>query len=105
MSTHLAGADVAYVIDDESMPDFRHNIAAMWAGLWAKVPVMNGFSGTWPIDYPGMADRPTVEELVRVPGAELEGAAGRHRVGPADPAAMYRWSRGTYPARRFRPVE
>ena len=37
LTPHLAGADVAYVIDNESMPDYRHHITAMWAGLRARV--------------------------------------------------------------------
>ena len=65
LAPQMAGADAGHVVYDGSMPDYRHHIAAMWAGLWAKVPVMNGFSGAHPPGYPGMTDRPTVEELVR----------------------------------------
>jgi hypothetical protein len=78
----LTGMDAGYVVDDESMPDYRHQIAAMWAGLWAKVPVMNGFSGTWPIDYPGIGDRPTVEELVQALGPNWSGRLAVIEWGP-----------------------
>jgi hypothetical protein len=105
LSTHMAGADVAYVIDDESMPDFRHNIAAMWAGLWAKVPVMNGFSGTWPIDYPGMADRPTVEELVRVLGPNWRGRLAVIEWGPPIRRRVYEVQPGGDPDQRVRRTE
>jgi hypothetical protein len=82
LAPHLEGADVAYLVDNESMPNFRHHIAAMWAGLWAKVPVMNGFSGTWPIDYPGMGDHPTVEELVPLLGPDWRGRIAIVEWGP-----------------------
>jgi hypothetical protein len=97
----MAGADVAYVIDDESMPDFRHNIAAMWAGLWAKVPVMNGFSGAWPIDYPGMGDRPTVEDLVRVLGPNWHGKLAIIEWGPPVRRRLYQ----VEPGGQVRPIE
>jgi hypothetical protein len=94
----MAGVDAAYVIDDESLPDFRHQIAAMWAGLWAKVPVMNGFSGTKPIDYPGMGDRPTVAELAQVLGPNWYGKLAviewgppvRRRVYQVEPGGQFR---------------
>jgi hypothetical protein len=79
---HMSGVDAAYVIDDGSMPDFRHQIAAMWAGLWAKTPVMNGFSGTKPIDYPGIGEYPTLEELIRALGPNWTGRLAIIEWGP-----------------------
>lgn len=66
-------ADVAYVTYDGSMPDYRHHITAMWAGMYARVPVMNGFSGTQPRDYPAYKDQPTVTDLVRLLPNDWEG--------------------------------
>ena len=66
----LEGVDTAYLYDD-SMPYYRHEIAAM-GGLWAKVPVINGFSGTIP-GHPGHGARPTVEELVQFLGPKWHG--------------------------------
>jgi hypothetical protein len=102
---HLAGVDAAYVIDDESMPDYRHQIAAMWAGLWAKVPVMNGFSGTKPIDYPGVGDQPTLEELVRALGPNWSGRLAVIEWGPPVRRRVYRVEPGDDPSRRYAPVE
>jgi len=98
---HMAGADVVYVIDDGSMPDYRHQVSAMWAGLWAKVPVMNGFSGTQPIDYPGMNDHPTVEELVRALGPYWRGRLAVIEWGPPVRRRVYQVELGG----RFRLIE
>jgi hypothetical protein len=102
---HLAGADAAYVVDDESMPDYRHQIAAMWAGLWAKVPVMNGFSGTRPIDYPGIGDHPTVDELVQALGPKWRGKLAVIEWGPPIRRRVYQVESGDDPARRLRSTE
>ena len=70
----MRGADAAYVVYDGSMPDYRHHIIAMWAGLWERVPVMNGFSGTQPSDgYPAYGDHPTIDHLVRSLGTQWQG--------------------------------
>ena len=70
---YLKGADAAHIINDGSMPDYRHQITAMWAGLWAKTPVTNGFSGTWPKDYVSMLDDATVGHLVKDLGPGWQG--------------------------------
>jgi len=45
-STHLSGADAAYIVYDPAAgPHDRHDIYAMWAGMHANVPVVNGYSG------------------------------------------------------------
>jgi hypothetical protein len=102
---HLAGVDAAYVVDNESLPDYRHEITAMWAGLWAKVPVMNGFSGTKPRDYPGIGERPTVEELVRALGPTWKGRLAVIEWGPPIRRRVYQVEPGDEAARRFRIVE
>jgi hypothetical protein len=48
----LRGAEVGYVL---SHPDARHehsHVFAMWIGLRANVPVVNGYSGRNPDGYP-----------------------------------------------------
>jgi len=70
---HMRGADAAFVVYDDSMPDYRHHIVAMWAGMWADVPVINGFSGSQPKNFPGFKDQPTLEELIRVLGPGWSG--------------------------------
>jgi hypothetical protein len=76
----LAGADAAYVELDPGRPYWEAQLVAMWAGLRADVPVVNGYSGRWPPGYPAW-DRTLTE-------AELRGwLSGRWRgrltvVGP-----------------------
>src|SRR5262245_4275927 len=98
----LAGADVGQVVYDESMPDYRHDIAAMWAGLWAKVPVMNGFSGTVPPGYPFTGERPTVADLVRALGPNWRGKLVVIEWGPPVRRKVYQVEAGDEPATRFR---
>jgi hypothetical protein len=69
----MRGADVAYVVYDESMPDYRHHIAAMFAGMWAQVPTINGYSGAQPKDFPAYTYQPTLEEVIAVLGPDWRG--------------------------------
>jgi hypothetical protein len=69
----IRGADAAHFVYDRVMHDYQHHITAMWAGLWADVPVMNGFSGTSPPGYPALQVEPTVPELVRLLGPNWRG--------------------------------
>ncbi|HEX3148969.1 MAG TPA: hypothetical protein VHR66_12880 [Gemmataceae bacterium] len=69
----IRGADAAHFVYDGVMHDYQHHITAMWAGLWADVPVMNGFSGTYPTGYPALKVEPTVAELVRLLGPNWHG--------------------------------
>jgi hypothetical protein len=69
----MRGADVAYVVYDESMPDYRHHIAAMFGGMWARVPTINGYSGTQPKDFPAYTYQPSLEELIAVLGPDWRG--------------------------------
>ena len=82
LAMHMNGADAAYVVYDASMPDYRHQITAMWAGMWARTPVMNGFSGTQPKGYPALEERPTLEDLVRLLGREWRGKLAIIEWGP-----------------------
>jgi hypothetical protein len=94
---HLAEVDAAYVMYDDSMPNYRHEIAAMWAGQWAKVPVINGFSGTQPRGHFGIGARPSVEELVRFLGPDWRGRLAVIECGPP----MRRWVYQVEPGGRF----
>jgi hypothetical protein len=97
----LQGVDAAYVMYDGTMPDYRHEIAAMWAAVQARVPVINGFSGTQPLDYPGMGARPSVEELVRILGPHWRGKLAVIEWGPPATRTVYQ----VEPGGRFWPVE
>jgi hypothetical protein len=78
----LVNVDAGYIMYDDSMPDYRHEIAAMWAGMWAKVPVINGFSGTQPPGYYGIGARPSVQDLVRLLDPKWRGRLAVIEWGP-----------------------
>lgn len=92
----LEGVDAAYLMFDDSMPYYRHEIAAMWAGLWAKVPVINGFSGALPPGHPGHGARPSVEELVRFLGPNWKGKLAIIEWGRPVTRKVYLVERGTF---------
>jgi hypothetical protein len=48
----LAGHQAGYLRFDPALPYWENHLIAMWAGLKAVVPVVNGFSGRWPPGYP-----------------------------------------------------
>jgi hypothetical protein len=102
---HLDGVDTAYVVFDESMPPYRHDIAAMWAGLWAKVPVMNGFSGTIPPGHPIGVDFPDVEQLVRALGPNWRGKLAVIEWGPPIRRRVYQVEPGDDASERFRLID
>lgn len=101
----LRDVDAGYVMYDDSMPDYRHEIAAMWAGQWAKVPVINGFSGAQPPGYYGVGARPTVEELVRLLGPQWRGRLAIIEWGAPVRRSVYQVEPGAVDARRFTLVE
>jgi hypothetical protein len=78
----LRDVDTAWILYDGSMPGYRHEIAAMWAGLRARTPVMNGFSGTVPPGFPGLQARPTIEDCVRDLGQDWRGRVAMIEWGP-----------------------
>jgi hypothetical protein len=90
----LQGVDAAYVMYDETIPDYRHEIAAMWAAVRTRVPVINGFSGTQPPDHPGMGVRPSVEELVRFLGPTWHGRLAVIEWGPPATRRVYQVETG-----------
>jgi hypothetical protein len=52
LASELRGANAAYVELDPASPYWTGQLAAMWAGLKANVPVVNGYSGRTPNGYP-----------------------------------------------------
>src|SRR5439155_19001451 len=54
---------VAYVEPSPDRPFWDSQVAAMWAGLEANVPVVNGYSGRYPLGYPDWARPMTPQEL------------------------------------------
>jgi hypothetical protein len=81
-----SGCDAAYFHLDPSQPFFSSQLVAMWAGLEANVPVVNGYSGNFPPGYPDPTRSMTSLEL----SAWLPRAPrGRYCVvGTASPAEM-----------------
>jgi hypothetical protein len=65
VAERLRGADAAYLVPEVTDPkghrinDVYGDVFAMWVGLRANVPVVNGYSGRYPPgDYPyGLGDR------------------------------------------------
>jgi hypothetical protein len=86
---HLRDVDTAWVLYDGSMPGYRHEIAAMWAGLRAKTPVMNGFSGTQPPGFLGLEARPTIDECVAILGPHWHGTVALIEWGPPVTRRVY----------------
>lgn len=52
LAGQMRGAQAAYVELDRSAPYWTGQLTAMWAGLKANVPVVNGYSGRVPAGYP-----------------------------------------------------
>ncbi|MEL6553435.1 MAG: hypothetical protein AAFQ63_08250 [Cyanobacteria bacterium J06621_11] len=58
--------DLAYLSfspDDPDRPFYSQQLSAMWAGIQANVPVINGYSGGQPETYPNI-DQPMTTEAV-----------------------------------------
>lgn len=60
----LRGADVGYVVPRAGRPIEHEEVFAMWAGLKAGVPVVNGYSGRTPAAYP-LTDAPDPDAALR----------------------------------------
>jgi hypothetical protein len=101
----LEGVDAAFVVFDDSMPSYRHDITAMWAGLWANVPVINGFSGTIPPGHPMGVISPTVERLVRALPPQWRGKLAVIEWGPPVRRRVYQVEPGADSWQRFRLIE
>jgi hypothetical protein len=101
MAELLRGADAGYVVYTDALPDYRHHITAMWAGLYAGVPMMNGFSGTSPKDYPAYAMQPSLEWLMELLGPEWHGTFVVIDWGPPKRRFVYQVRPGTDHAQRY----
>ncbi|HEY1381188.1 MAG TPA: hypothetical protein VGF55_30590, partial [Gemmataceae bacterium] len=53
----------AYVEPPPGRPFWESQVTAMWAGLEAGVPVVNGYSGRYPAGYPDWTRPMTDDEL------------------------------------------
>jgi len=91
---HLTGMDAGHVVYDEAVLYYRHHIFAMWAGMQAKVPVMNGFSGANPPGYPGLGYRAAIEELAQVLGPNWRGRLVVIEWGPPVRGMVYQVESG-----------
>jgi len=96
----LTEVDTAYVMYDGTRPDYRHEIIAMWAGHWAKTPVMNGFSGAAPRGHPGFGARPSLEELLQILGPQWQGKLAIIEWGPPVTRRAYQVVPGGEASRR-----
>jgi len=61
----LTPGTVAYIELAPDRPFWESQLTAMWAGLEANVPVVNGYSGRYPLDYPDWERTMTAEGLNR----------------------------------------
>jgi hypothetical protein len=105
LKPQLVGVDVAYVVYDGSLPDYRHHIVAMWAGHWMRMPMMNGFSGAAPRGYPSLDDRPSLEWLVEALGPNWCGKLAVIEWGPPVRRHVYQIEPGEAPSLRLRLVD
>ena len=65
LAAQLAGSRLAWVEPAEGRAGHTHELVAMWAGLKAGVPVVNGYSGRVPAGYPDVPERHGPGWLVR----------------------------------------
>jgi len=61
----LTSGTVAYIELPPDRPFWENQLTAMWACLEANVPVVNGYSGRYPLGYPDWTRSMTGEELNR----------------------------------------
>ncbi|HEY8503292.1 MAG TPA: hypothetical protein VIL46_01840, partial [Gemmataceae bacterium] len=58
-----SGAGAAYFVPTPGRSLYEEEVAAMWAGLRANVPVVNGYSGRYPLTYPNTFEQRPVEAV------------------------------------------
>jgi hypothetical protein len=63
LRSRLTPGTVAYVELAPDRPFWESQVTAMWAGLEANVPVVNGYSGRYPTGYPDWTRSMTDDEL------------------------------------------
>jgi hypothetical protein len=52
LAQEMRGSTAVFVEPDAGAARWVNELSAMWAGLQANVPVVNGYSGRWPRGYP-----------------------------------------------------
>jgi hypothetical protein len=65
------GCRALYATVPPDQPFYVSQLTAMWAGLEANVPVVNGYSSNLPPQYPSLAKTMTAEELRRWAGGPV----------------------------------
>jgi hypothetical protein len=63
VSAGLKGQESGYVALDDVHPFWENQLVAMWGGLKANVPVVNGYTGRWPGSYPSWSRNLSDDEL------------------------------------------
>jgi hypothetical protein len=89
------GCDLAYVSLNKDEPFWTVQLSAMWAGLRAGVPVVNGYSGGLPPSYPGIDRTITVPELQQWLKDDFKGRLcliDKVQSGPSDGLGHYKSS-------------
>ncbi|NMG21319.1 fungal specific transcription factor domain-containing protein [Brasilonema bromeliae] len=65
--------DVAYVTLKAEVPPWSSQLSAMWAGIKANIPVVNGYSGNVPPNYGRMEDSMSTPQLINWLGEDSRG--------------------------------
>jgi hypothetical protein len=63
VAEQLHRVDTAFGVYETNGPLYEHELMMMWAGAYANVPVVNGYSGREPTDYPMQLNRPLETRL------------------------------------------
>jgi hypothetical protein len=106
LARELTNADVAFVIyDPAAFPHpYEHQITCMWAGMRANMPVINGFSGRYPVGYFPDVESGGVEQAVRLLGESWQGRLLVVAWGTPIRKRYYEVKPGSDPATRIRPI-
>jgi hypothetical protein len=73
IAREIEGADAAYGVSRLPCGDYERQLMMMWAGLYANVPVVNGYSGRLPHAYPFAPDDGSIDLLKRWLGPDWHG--------------------------------
>ena len=67
------GCDLAYVMLDTKNPHYQSQLSAMWAGIKANIPVINGYSGSNPPNYVDSTKSMNIFEILHWLGEDQKG--------------------------------
>src|SRR5262249_336464 len=81
----LTPGTVAYIELAVGRPFWESQLTAMWAGLEANVPVVNGYSGRYPLGYPDWERSMTAGGRNRWAGGEPGQMGGEDQPSPSVP--------------------